>query len=848
MLLLCLGSRGALAQNETVSRADDPGTPSATAVRTDAVFQIDAVLDEADWQSAEPITGLIQFEPTEGAPESQRTEVRILYGEAALYVGAVLYDEHPDLIEMSLGRRDDFNRADWFLISIDSYFDKKTAYTFGVNAGGVQFDAIQTGARRGPSGTGNAPNQMDPSWDAIWDVSRRVTSQGWVVEMRIPYSMLRFSDAPRQTWGVQISRFIPRLGEQSEWPHVPRTDRGNLVSYFGHLTGIRDVEPRGNLQVTPYSVARMRSSESVDTPGSLDRVRDLDVGGDVKMGFGPNVTLDATLNPDFGQVEADPAVLNLTAFETPLVERRPFFIEGMQIYQFDLGPGRLPYTRRIGGAAPIIGAAKLSGRSAGGLSFGVLGAATGDNLDPSRFYGLARMSQQIGNYSSVGGIVTGFDGERPDVSGRRRSVIAGMDYDFRFVDNAYGVEGFATVTHRYWTPTGPEARTGHGGKVLVAKRQGVLNGFTGVEGFSDLAYYNDWGRVQENNFVSLFLRFEYNLNGGRPFGPFQRASIGDFGSQKFSYSDGLDQGQRHSINSNWTLRSLQEIQLGTTISRPFGGYDIFETRGLGPWARPPSVEYSGAYTSDVRRSWQLGPTGSIRFDDDDGRAYGLGLEGNWTAGSRIELSGTLEGEWEDEVTAWMSNESLLRAPDRWLIGTRSASPDVLGDGDYVEIADAGGLDAVMAGVDRWADDLYYVSMFGARDTRSIDLTLRGAVTFRPNLSLQIYGQFFVARGRYDTFQIQQNRDDLAAFDAYPKRDNFVFSRLQSNTVLRWEYRPGSTLFLVWTHGRRSDDALNPLGPWTYSPYDRPIGDQIGDTFDVLPDNTILVKLNYAFLR
>jgi hypothetical protein len=843
-----MGNELVRAQGVDGPRGAQGEAPVMITARTTAPIAVDARLDEVVWEQVDPVADFAQFEPNEGAPASQRTEVRLLYSSSAIYVGAVLHDDNPDEIEASLGRRDDFNRADWFLISIDSYFDKKTAYTFGVNAAGVQFDAIQTSARRGPSGTGNAPNEMDPSWDAIWDVARRLTPEGWVVEMRIPFSMLRFSDRAEQTWGVQFTRVIPRLGEQSEWPHVPRTERGNLVSYFGRLTGISNVEPRSNLQVTPYAVGRIQSAENASLPGSLQRRGNADFGGDVKMGLGPNVTLDATFNPDFGQVEADPAVLNLTAFGTLLVERRPFFIEGMQIYQFDLGPGRLPYTRRIGAQTPIVGAAKLSGRTSEGLSFGVLAASTGDDLNPSRHYGLARVSQQIRNYSSVGGIVTAFDGAGTSGEGSGRSLVAGMDYDLRFADNRYSVEGFASLTHRWPPSTEAGAESGHGAKVLFAKRQGVLSGFTGVEGFSDGSYFNDLGRVEEKDFVSLFLRFEYDLNHGRPFGPFQRASVGDFASQKFSYSNGLNQGQQHRLSSNWTLRSLQEITLGLTFDKLFGGYDIFETRGLWPWARTPSIEVSGEFQSDVRRSWQLGPSTGVRFDQGGGRAYALGLSGNWAAGSHVELSGSLEGQWEDDVTAWMSNEAFLRSDGGWMIGRHASSPDVLEPTDYVPIDDQGLLDQILADVDPWTTDRYFVPIFGARDTRSLDLTLRGTVTFVPNLSLQLYGQFFLARGRYDGFQVLQNRDALVPFNAYPKRDNFTLGRLQSNAVLRWEYRPGSTLFVVWTHGRRSERELDPLGPWDDTPYDRPLGGQITDTFEVLPEDVFLIKLNYTFLR
>ncbi len=818
-----------------------------TAAPVHGAVILDARLDEAAWDDVDPVTSFIQFTPEEGRAASQRTEVRILYSASALYVGAMLYDQEPDAIEASLGRRDDFNRADWFLVSIDSYNDKRTAYTFGVNAAGVQFDAIQTSARRGPAGT-NAPNNMDPSWDAIWQVSRRLTDEGWVIEMRIPYSMLRFPNRPEHTWGVHFTRFIPRHGEQSEWPHVPRTQRTNLVSHFGLLTGIAGVSPRNNLQVTPYSLARVRSSENASEPGSLRREAGTEIGGDVKVGLGPNIMLDATVNPDFGQVEADPTVLNLTAFETRLAERRPFFIEGMQIYQFDLGPGTLPYTRRIGAEAPIIAAAKLSGRSARGLSVGVLGAVTGDNFRPGRHYAVARVSRQIGSYSSIGAIATGFDGTDTVTGNRHRSGILGTDYDIRFAGNRYSLEGFGAASVREPGLSGMDTQMGYGGKVLLAKRQGVLTGFTGVEGFSDRAHFSDVGRADETNFVSIFLRAEYNLNVGRPFGPFQRASVGDFANQKFSYRDGLNQGQRHSFSSTWMLRTQQEIDLGLTLDKPFGGYDIFETRGLGPWARPPSMEVSGGFLTDARRSWQLGPIAASRFDRDGGRAREIGITGTWNAGSRIELSGNLQGAWESGVTAWTANESFMRAEEGWMIGRRSASPDVLAPDEYVLIDDGGLLHEIFGHVEPWKAGSYFVPVFGRRNTRSVDLTVRGTVTFTPHLTLQLYGQVFAARGRYKDFQFLQNRDQLADFDAYPKRDDFVFSRFQSNVVLRWEFRPGSRFFVVWTQSRRADDALNPLGPWPHSPYDRAIGDQLRDTFDVLPDNILLVKLNYTFLR
>ena len=827
---------------------DDNGVMQALFVG-DAVV-LDGVLDEEVWQQAIAVSGFRQYEPVDGAPASQKTEVRVLYGSNNLYVGALLYDDEPGAIEKALGRRDDFNRADWFLVAVDAYFDRRTAYVFGVNAAGVQFDALQSGSGGGgPPGGGNsnAPRGMDPSWDAVWYSDIRTTADGWAVEMRIPYSMLRFSEAPVQTWGVHFTRRIPRLGEQVEWPHVPRTQRDNLVAGFGRLTGIREVKPRRNIQITPYTVTGLHTLESEDVPGKLTSTRTFDVGGDLKIGLGPNVTLDATINPDFGQVEADPAVLNLTAFETFFQERRPFFVEGINIYEFRVGRGGLLYTRRIGADAPIIGATKLSGRTGSGLSFGVLGAATGNNFNPARGYGVGRVSQQIGSYSTAGGIVTLFEGSNVGEN-HLRSLAAGADWDLRFLENRYGVQGLFSITNRNWIDADIDGETGFAGNLWVRKRQGTWSGFTGVDVFSDAFNPNDAGQLRQNNFIALISIIEHEINGGSPFGPFSRAGGRFFAYQQFSYREGLDLGQRLDFGSRWTLRGFQSIMFGLEYDNPFGGYDLYETRGLLPWSQPGSFAIQGQFETDERRNWQVEPGLELTFHENGGRESEVTLEGQWNVGNRLSLSSEIGAAWESDVVAWSANETFLRSGSGWSIGEEASSPDDLTDADFEAFDDNGTLDAILASIDPTEADRYYVSVFGARDTRSADITLRSTFTLTPRLSLQLYSQLFAARGRYDRFQVQQDRDHLADFDAYPKRDEFSFSSLQSNLVLRWEYRPGSSLFVVWTHGRRADDILNPLAPWDISPYDHSLNDQFSNTFNVFPDNVFLIKLNYNFLN
>lgn len=838
----CLASVGPLP-------AQDRASLRAQAVA--GAITVDAQLDEPAWARAGVASAFRQFEPTEGAPASQRTEVRVLYGESSLYVGAVLHDPDPGAIERTLGRRDEFNRADWFLASIDAHLDRRTAYTFAVNAAGVQFDAVQGGGG-GPGGGGEGggggptPQGMDPSWDAIWSSEVRVTPEGWVVEIAIPYSMLRFPRAPSQTWGVQFSRHVPRLGEESEWPLVPRIERSNQVARFANLTGIAGIEPRRNVQVEPYSVGRMRMREDAERPGATDRDSELDLGADVKVGLGPNVTLNATLNPDFGQVESDPAVLNLTAFETLFEERRPFFVEGSQIFEFEAGPGQLLYTRRIGAAAPIIGAAKVSGRTARGLSFGVLGATTGDDFRPERHYGVVRASQQFGGYSTAGGILTLYDS--PADEGRGRSVAAGADWDLRRRDNRYGLEGFAAVTNRWWTDAGRASETGFAAKLWARKRQGAWQGFGGVEVFTDDFDPNDVGELQSNNAYVLIGSLEHEINGNRPFGPFQRANVELFGVQRFAYADRLNQGLSLELSSRGVLRGFQTVEANVDLERPFGGYDLFETRGAGSWAAPATLELQFEIGSDERRTWEVEPEVGLTLQEGGGHGYSAGLRGNWRVSDRLSLEGNLDGEWEDGVVAWSSNETFLRTDAGWHIARRSGEPADADPSDYVAIDDAATLGAILAEVPSIGADRYFVPVFGARDTRSTDLTLRGTYTFTPDLSVQLYGQLFLATGRYRDMTILRTRDELAPFDAFPKRDEFALSSVQSNAVLRWEYHPGSTLYVVWTHGRGVEDELDPLGPSQRSPFARSVGRQIADAFDVFPDNLFLVKFSYTFLN
>ncbi len=252
------------------------------------------------------------------------------------------------------------------------------------------------------------------------------------------------------------------------------------------------------------------------------------------------------------------------------------------------------------------------------------------------------------------------------------------------------------------------------------------------------------------------------------------------------------------------------------------------------------------YNSDERESWMLTPEAGYKAFGDGGKVYNLALGGKIDVGTRFSFAGGIDGEWERSYTAWASNETFAKTNGQWMIGNISAPPEGLTPENFTGFDDGGLLDQVTGRIDEHSNRYWYLPMFGERDTRALDLTLRSAVTLTSNLSFQLYTQIFLAKGTYDNFSILVSPDELAGFDPFPKKRDFSYRNLQSNFVTRWEYRPGSTLYLVWSHSRRKRDEMNPLAPWGASPYERPLGKQVEDLFAVFPHNTIMLKFNYAF--
>ena len=814
-------------------------TPPRLAVAPAGDVAVDGRLDEATWASAPVAQGFVQFEPDEGTPASERTEVRVLRGADALYVGARMWASDPSQIRTVLSRRDDTGGADAFAVSLDSYDDGRTAYVFGLTAAGVQFDATLEGDRD------------DESWDAVWDSAVRVDGRGWTAEMRIPYSQLRFTGGT-PSWGVNFQRQIPALGEESFWAPVTREEASaGLVRLFGRLDGLGGLSPRSVIQARPYTLAGGSRSERADVPGTGRVSPEANVGADVKVGLGPALILDATVNPDFGQVEADPAELNLGTFETVFQERRPFFVEGAQIFDLTLGgrDGALLYTRRVGGSSPIIAATKLTGRTPGGLSFGALGSATGERFDPSRFYLAGRVKQELAGQSFVGAGATAF-GARGDAGlASARSAAAAADWGLRFADGSWIFEGTAAATAR---ASGGDRRYGAGTYLGLDRISGFLLPGFGLRVYSAGLRLNDVGRFRQTDVAQFRAGARYLWNEGQPLGPFRRLRNGGFATQTWTLSDGQNQGLRLFFFNGAELRGFQELDLNVEVEG-LGGVDVLESRGLGAVANQRSVGVRLGFETDSRKQLRFGTSLGGGRDLGGGSRYRLGGEVDWTASDRLALDVEVGVSGGDGVRAWVANEPLIARDDGLRLAGSAARPESIAEDDLIPF---GADPAVLDGLAPYADapvalagTPYYLALFGARDTRQLDVTTRAQYLFGPTVSLQFFGQLFAARGRFRDVSLLAGPADLRPLDGFPKRRDFSFSSVTANAVFRWEYRPGSTLFVVWSQGRDADlfeeRLLRGAGP---SPFDQATLGQLGDAFRDFPEDVVLVKLNYLFMR
>ena len=875
---LTLGPAGLGAQSTEASNARAGGETTRhrlEAVRISAPVTIDGRLTEAVWSSAPAASDFTQFEPDAGAPATQRTEIRVAYDDEAIYVGARMYDTHPDSIVARVGRRDEDVHSDWLHVGIDSYFDRRTAFVFGVNARGSVQDIFLYD-----------DTNDDESWDAVWEAKAQIDSLGWTVEMRIPLSQLRFSLRGRpgaeQTWGINFRRHLARRRENSFWAPLPR-DAARLVSLFGELRGLRDIRPPRRLEVQPYTVGRItRAPGDADNPFYRPTATYGSLGADVKYGLSSNLTLTATINPDFGQVEADPSVVNLSAYESFFSERRPFFVEGADIFRFAIGVGdgdfgseRLFYSRRIGRrpqrsisvddgwvdapqASTILAAAKLSGKTAGGWSLGVLDAVTAaeearvvdasntmrtEPVEPLTNYAVARAIRDFrGGQSAIGVIATATNRvlDSPVLDHLRSSAYAGgVDARHRFGGGSYEARAWvlgSTVrgstdailrTQRsparyFQRPDADhlevdETRTslsGYSASAQVVKVggghwRGAVLGLVRSPGFE----VNDLGFERETDLAlgGAFVAYE-QYNPGKIF---RQWSIGASQWHVVSFG-GEHLGTGLDFNAGFQFLSYWGVWGG--INRELPSYSNTALRGGPLLAEPGHVRLFIDVYSDSRKPLHGSLDVNWSREDETGAAsIGLHPGLNLRLGGSVDLS--LRPGISRDRSAW-----------QYLLQT-----DALGRTRYV---------------------------FADLDQTTISLTARASVAFTPTLSLQFYGQPFISAGDFSGFKevadprAQRFADRFVTYDATQlsgsddqyavdvDRDgtvdltfddpDFNVRELRTNTVLRWEYRPGSTLFLVWSQGR---EAITGDGRFD-------ISRDSSRLFRAPPTNVLLLKVSY----
>jgi len=831
--------------------------PLAFATRmpgAEAGMRIDGRLDEGIWSQARPTTEFTQTAPAEGQPATEKTEVRVIYDDNSIYIGARLFDSDPNGVRAQLARRDASTEADAFEVAIDSYHDHNTAFVFGVNASGVKSDRVIP----------NDGNGFDDGWDPVWQASASIDAQGWTVEMRIPLSQLRFSSAAHQVWGINFFRRIQRKAENVVFAFSRSSDRG-YASYFAHLQGIERLPSSRRLELVPYATSR---EERIDPRGAKTPFNDgsREVGGvgmDAKYGLTSGLTLDATINPDFGQVDADPAFVNLSAFEQFLSERRPFFVEGANIFNFN-STSQLFYSRRIGRApqgsadsrggfvdmpdhATIAGAGKLSGR-VGKWSVGMLEATTAsafatidssgqrfrDQVEPLTNYLVARGQRDWrGGADQLGFITTAVNRDitSPSLQFLRTSAyVGGIDFGHRFAGNMYSLTGSVVGSRiagdtlaiqraqlssaRYYQR--PDARTnrydplatsmqGWTGLVSLNKEAGDVQGGLTAALMSPGFELNDAGfqTSTDDREVYGFI----NRRWTKPSRLFRFAFIGN----NLDYSENFDRvktGFRYNANSNVTF--LNNWNADAHYSWAARALSPSLTRG-GPLALVPGFwNVSGGVGTDSRRF--ISSYTGFGYSRNDVAGWGVGVF------SSIDIRPT-------KAT------------------TISIQPSYNASDSKVQY--------VQTQADPTATATYgHQYIFSEVAQHSLDLTTRLNITFKPNLSLQIYTQPFVATGDYhelkelqragsldyvmygrtpgSTLQCRNAKDEvvscslqsgIAAYIADPdgagpranvRVDNQDFNSrsLNGNAVLRWEYRPGSTMFFVW-NTRCSTDLANP---------------------------------------
>jgi hypothetical protein len=859
----------------SVAFGQAPGKKQYTATRITVTPEINGILDDESWQSGTWAGGFTQNQPYNGRPESERTEFKILFDDDNLYVAIKAYDSSPDSIVNRLTRRDQQD-GELAGIIIDSFHDLRTGFLFGVSSAGVKYDQMMT----------NDGQNSDSSWDPNWWVKTSVNSDGWFAEMKIPFSQVRFEKNSGEVWGFDVGRVLYRKNETTYWQHIPK-DAPGLIHMFGELKGLEQIKPRKIFDVTPYTVARTETFQAdPENPfkanGSLSS---MNAGIDAKIGVTNNMTMDLTINPDFGQVEADPSEVNLSAFETFFSEKRPFFIEGKNITNFGLGIGdgdigndNLFYSRRIGrrpqgdpdleegwnsdapGQTTILGAAKLTGKTKNGLSVGFVEAITAEmqaeidtiggtkyeTIEPLSNYLIGRVQKDINDGKTlIGGIFTSTNRMLDAYLGEfmhKAAYTGGIDFTQYFKEKNWmfnlngafslvegtekSIENTQKSSARYFQrpdnnytvlDTTRTSLSGSGGRMQIVKLNGHWNFMSATIWKTPGFETNDLGYLREADQVLSVIWAQYSQ--WEPRGIYRKYSVNSDIYYGWNFG-GNNIARGYEWNANMEFKNFWSIYTGGALRG--GTLDPNILRG-GPLMKlPGSWALRMGVSTDQRKK--------LVFNVFAGKNKGF----------------------ENYSSSFNSNAELSFKPTNWMV--LSFNP----------------------GMSKSINELQYVStinvdntdkyIFATIDMKTVNASFRLNLNLSPNLTLQYWGQPFMAQGTYhdhkmitdskadsysdrfeeyspeqisyngDQYEIDENLDGSADY-SFDKTD-FNVQEFLSNMVLRWEYNPGSSVYVVWSQTRNSSGTENP-----------DLANDLGNLFntsDNKPHNVFLIKFSYRF--
>jgi len=835
---------------------------------------IDGNLNDSAWQAVEWESNFIQHDPYEGVEPSQRTSFKILYDNNNMYFAVRAHDTEADKIDARLARRDEIG-GDFIGLQIDSYFDHRTAFTFMVNAGGVKMDGIFT----------NDGEDEDWTLDPIWYAKTSIDENGWSAEIKIPLSQLRYGKKEVQIWGLQVSRMLHRKTELSLWQHIPKSAPG-WTHNFGELQGITGLKPPRRIEFLPYIVGQVETMKpEAGNPYITGHKKTLNFGLDGKIGLSSDLTVDFTINPDFGQVEADPSVVNLTAYETYFEEKRPFFIEGKNIFAYSLmiGDGdnannNLFYSRRIGRSpsyypdtkkgeyvnmpqnSTILGAMKLSGKTKKGLSIGILDAVTQaenaeiDNNGERRFkavapltnYFISRIQKDLNDgATSFGGV---FTNTSRNISHKhleylnKTAYTGGFDFSHRWKERTWFIQAKTVFSHIAGTKEAMLRQQRSSRRYFQRPDQNYMevdSNRTSLSGYGGSLFFGRQGNSHVNFMVGGYWNspgFEINDIGYMR----QTDQIMQFCWTGLSWWKPFSIFRSMNISiSQWNAWSFGKEKLGS------GGNFNINAQFKNFWRYNFGVNYQSRQFS----------TTLLRGGDGMYLPSNFGFFMSLHTDQKKVVSFNINGNYSKKKDKFSRNKNLsagisFRPTKMFSISLNPFYNVNRNDLQYVK-----GFD--------YLDDRRYI--FGRLTQQTIGMVIRFNYNVSPDLSIQYYGQPFISAGAYSGLKyiinpradIYANRFHVftgneieyrAAVEAYyldeqgdgsvdytVSNPDFNFRQFQSNLIIRWEYSPGSTIYFVWSQGRTGSGG-NAFSPQL----------DMRELFTVHPHNVFLVKFNHWF--